>query len=142
MVSNVFRRRISFQSTLTLNTSPATSDLSCSSSEDEVQSIRCKSCFIEFGTKKSFKQHNCNFRFDDQFFLRSNIVPVILKRPKNWKETLAIIGQLSLEDQVKLCRLQHWCLPSLYPFVFPHQLRAGKQGGKVPVIESMTAGKR
>ena len=62
----------------------------------------------------------------------------MLTRPKNWRETKAIITQLCKEDIIKLCILQDWSLPNFYPFVFPHQIRSGRTGS-VPLLEEMTA---
>ena len=102
---------------------------------------QCEFCLAFFKSARSLKnEHKCIFRPDYQFFKVNGIHPVILTRPKNWEETLKILNQLSKEDIVKICILQNWCLPSYYPFVFPHQIRSGRTGN-VPILDTMTASK-
>ena len=61
------------------------------------------------------------FRPDEHFFKSNDIIPQELVLTKNWEQTIKILGQLCKEDIVELCRLNKWCLPSYYPFVFHHQ---------------------
>ena len=103
-------------------------------------SLQCSFCLVSFRNKKSQYYHKCNFRPDPHYFERHSIIPAILTRPKNWEQTVKILSQLCKEDVVELCRLQNWCLPGIYPLVFPHQFRSGRLG-YIPVLDMMTASK-
>ena len=100
------------------------------------ESNQCPHCLFTFNNGISFKQHQCMFKINTDL----NTNHVVLKRPKNWKETLTIVRQLCEEDVVKLCILNNWCLPEFYPFCFPHQIRSGRTG-TIPLLETMTASK-
>ena len=100
------------------------------------ESNQCPHCLFTFNNGISFKQHQCIFKINTDL----NTNHVVLKRPKNWKETLTIVRQLCEEDVVKLCILNNWCLPEFYPFCFPHQIRSGRTG-TIPLLETMTASK-
>ena len=80
---------------------------------------QCPFCLYIFASKRYLKQHRCLFSTYNK--LCDNTSPKVLTRPKNWRETKAIITQLCKEDIIKLCILQDWSLPDFYPFVFPHQ---------------------
>ena len=107
---------------------------------DPEKSNVCPFCQYTFINPRSFLKHKCSFRVDPDFFKKNpNISPITLTKLKTWKETKKIISRLCLEDQVKLCMLNNWAIPSLYPFVFPRQVRAGSH--PVPLFETMTASK-
>ena len=122
--------------------SPTTSsDLKHQSARDE-SSLKspnqCPFCLFFFKNCTYLRKHRCLFQPNIQFFQDNGVSPLVLTRPRNWRETVKIIGQLCKADVVKLCILQNWCLPSFYPFCFPHQIRSGRIGS-IPLIEEMTA---
>ena len=108
---------------------------------DNLNTLDCPFCLFKFKNTKSFKQHNCNFRPDLHFLQIQNISPLVLNLPKDWEKTLSIISQLCKEDIVEMCRLQNWCLPGYYPFIFPHHFRSGHLG-LPPILEKLTANKQ
>ena len=84
------------------------------------------------------KQHHCTFHYNPQTCKDNNINVTVLKPPRNMKQTRDILQQLCQEDIVKLCILQNWCIPGIYPFCFPHQIRSSILGS-VPLLETYTA---
>ena len=132
---------VSPTATLTPNSSDFSSSEtdSESSCQSETETSQCPSCLVTFKNKKSLKyQHKCSFRYDPLFCRENNIIPEVLTPPNNSQQTLSILSQLCKEDLVKLCILQGWCIPSVYPFVFPRQLRSGRHG-TIPLLSSHTA---
>ena len=111
---------------------------SSASSPGVPSSFQCCFCGASFLNLKNQKRHQCIFRPDVHFFKSNAIIPQELVLPKNWEQTIKILSQLCKEDIVMLCRLNKWCLPSYYPFVFHHHHRSGNQGNP-PLIEKMTA---
>ena len=106
----------------TMTLTPNSSDFSSSETEDETSgasekySHECQTCLVNFKNKKDLKyQHKCNFRYDPLSCRSNNIFPVFLTPPKHSQETLQILSQLCSEDLVKLCMLQGWCVPNVYP---------------------------
>ena len=100
--------------------------------------MKCLTCLINFKNNKYLKKHRCKFGLDTLYCRANNISPVVLTPPKNSEETLLILSQLCKEDVVKMCILQGWFLPGVYPFCFPNQIRSG-QNGNVPLLALHTA---
>ena len=123
---------------------PNTSDISSSETDSETSvvsdsvSLICSSCLVHFKSRRCMKQHRCIFHYNPGTCKKNNINIVALKPPRNIKETRNILQQICQEDLVKLCMLQDWCIPGIYPFVFPHNIRSGSIG-PVPLLESHTA---
>ena len=125
----------------TVSLTPNSSDISSTesdSSQDNTDVNECSSCLTVFQHKRDLKRHNCRFQYNDLYCRQHGIVPVVLNLPPNSEETGDILSQLCKEDLVKLCTLQGWCLPSVYPFCFPYKQRSGRHG-TVPLFESLTA---
>ena len=125
----------------TVSLTPNSSDISSTesdSSQDNTDVNECSSCLTIFQHRRDLKRHNCRFLYNDIYCKQHGIVPVILNLPPNSKETGDILSQLCQEDIVRLCTLQGWCLPSIYPFCFLQQHRSGRHG-TVPLLESLTA---
>ena len=81
------------------------------------------------------KKHRCLFHYNPQTCKDNNINVVVLHPPKNIQQTRDILQQLCQEDLVKLCILQNWCIPGIYPFCFPHRIRSSNFGS-VPLLET------
>ena len=97
---------------------------------------KCTHCLVNFTSRRGLERHNCMFEPNDNVL--STLSYVELKRPINWRKTQAIIKQLCSEDQVRLCIINNWCLPSIYPFCFPYNYRSGRFGN-IPILKEMTA---
>jgi hypothetical protein len=107
--------------------------------ESQPRSLTCPYCQFIFHTIRSFNKHMCKFKPDENISsLWANFTPVTLIKTKTWKESKKIISGLCIEDQVKLCMLNNWAVPGLYPFVFPRQVRLGRKG-VAPLFYNMTA---
>ena len=98
----------------------------------------CQFCYYEFKDARWLKRHCCIFKPDKSVLQESCINPVVLTRPLKWKETFNIINQLCIEDQVKLCQINLWAIPSVYPLTFPGNYRTGHHGNP-PVLVEMSA---
>ena len=57
----------------------------------------------------------------------------VLRRPQNYQTTRQILEQLSVKDQVQMCKQFNWALPGIWPLVFPGQSRFP------PILAEMTA---
>ena len=61
----------------------------------------------------------------------------VLRRPPNYSQTSDILSQLTISDKIKMCRLNNWAIPKVWPLVFPGQIR---RGSVLPLIlTEMTA---
>ena len=79
--------------------------------------------------------HDCPFIVNDDLLIRTLPEPAtILKPPKNREQTRLILNSLPLVERVKLCMLQGWCEPNVYPYCFFSSWRVGIHG--VPDIFS------
>ena len=81
--------------------------------------------------------HDCPFKFHEEMLTRA-IPPTILRPPKHREGTLGILNNLPFIERLKLCRMQGWCVPDVYPFCFFAQMRIGQQGIP-PIFSSLTA---
>ena len=95
----------------------------------------CQFCYFDFKTAKNLKRHDCIFN-PDKLVLEDD--PILLTRPEAWKETLNILRQLCIEDIVKLCQINKWAIPSVYPLTFPGKFRLGHLGIP-PVLVEMSS---
>ena len=129
----------------TLTITPQSSDHSSETesdnpdnSESENNNNECRSCLFNFRNKLELKRHHCNFNYNPNYCRQNFITPVFLSPPLEVEETRNLLSQLCVEDQVRLCELQGWCLPSIYPLCFSYRQRSGRQGA-IPLLSSFTA---
>ena len=120
------------------DTSTETESDTTDHSESENDKNECHSCLFSFRNRRDLKRHHCNFHYDPIYCRQNYITPVFLSPPKKVEETRNLLSQLCVEDQVKLCRLQGWCLPSIFPLCFSYTQRSGRQG-EIPLLSSLTA---
>ena len=127
-----------------LTLTPQSSDFSSSETDSENvddsknDENECKSCLIPFKIKKDLKRHKCRFKYNPLMSRLNSISPSVLCPPQNITETRSILSQLCIEDQVRLCMLQGWCLPNIYPICFPYRQRSGRLGC-IPLLSNLTA---
>ncbi len=98
--------------------------------------FRCPYCLLVLAGRYQLNRHvlTCQFRFDPSIHnIRDYCV---LTRPPNYAQTSLILRQLTLADKIKMCRLNKWAIPNLWPLVFPRNLRPIP-----PIISEMTASK-
>lgn len=101
---------------------------------------KCKYCLREFSChaelNRHLRQNRCIFEFRPSDHNMANFC--VLRRPPNYNQTAAILSQLTITDKIRLCRLNSWAIPGLWPLVFPGNLRQRRQ---TPLIlTEMTAG--
>ena len=95
---------------------------------------RCRYCLLTFPHRYNHNRHilYCPFKFDPSV---DNIRDYcILTRPHNYEQTARILQQLTLVDKIKMCRLNRWAIPNIWPLVFPHNVRPIP-----PILSEMTA---
>ena len=100
---------------------------------------KCKYCLREFSChaelNRHLRQNRCIFEFRPSDHNIANFC--VLRRPPNYNQTAAILSQLTIKDKIRLCRLNSWAIPGLWPLVFPGNFR---QRGQTPLIlTEMTA---
>ena len=98
---------------------------------------KCQFCYFEFKNDRTLRKHNCNFNPEN--LVSGGVNTVVLTRPESWEESFTILNQLCIEDFVKLCKLNLWAIPSVYPLTFPGKYRAGSHGGIPPVLTEMSS---
>lgn len=73
--------------------------------------------------------------------LTRTIPPTILRPPKHREGTKEILNSLPYIERLKLCKMQGWCVPDVYPFCFFGNTRIGPHGIP-PIFSSLTAAQR
>ena len=100
---------------------------------------KCQYClrvyFSHAELNRHLRQARCIFEFRPS---DHNIADYcVLRRPPNYNQIAVILSQLTIMDKIKMCRLNSWAIPGLWPLVFPGNLRQRRQ---TPVIlTEMTA---
>ena len=73
--------------------------------------------------------HDCPFRVNDDLLDQTLPEPAtVLTPPKNREQSNLILNTLPLVERLKLCMLQGWCVPGLYPLCFFSSIRMGRSG--------------
>ena len=100
---------------------------------------KCKYCLWEFYShaemNRHLRQNRCIFQFRPSDHNMADYC--VLRRPPNYNQTAAILSQLTIADRVKMCRLNCWAMPGLWPLVFPGTHRQRFQTPRI--INEMTA---
>ena len=99
---------------------------------------KCHFCLHEYSSHAELNRHlrdrRCLFEFRPDHVLANFSV---LRRPPNYSQTSDILSQLTISDKIKMCRLNNWAIPKVWPLVFPGQIR---RGSVLPLIlTEMTA---
>ena len=92
---------------------------------------------LDFETR-AFNKHQCLFKYDGEHIEENRVPVTILTKPKNMEQTLPILMMLPDCDLIKLCQLQSWWIPKVYPFIFPGKFRSGARG-LPPLLKDCTA---
>ena len=84
---------------------------------------KCRYCLLTFSDRYHLNRHirNCLFKFDPS--VHNISAYCVLTRPRNYEQTSRILQHLTLSDQIKMCRLNKWAIPNIWPLVFPHNVR-------------------
>ena len=100
---------------------------------------QCRFCLYVFSDNYNANRHmneeRCVFRYRPERDIDSQYQ--ILRRPENHIQTLAILQQLPQTDRVRMCQLNSWAIPGVWPIVFPGHFRQG--GETSPILREMTA---
>ena len=81
--------------------------------------------------------HDCPFKFQEEMLNR--VVPLtVLRPPKHRDRTKEILNNLPFVERLKLCMMQAWCVPDVYPFCFFGSMRIGSHGIP-PIFSALTA---
>ena len=97
--------------------------------------LKCKFCLMIFARPSNVRDHRCPFMCNDD----TNVGDyTVLKKPENCQEIASILNQLTLGDQVRMCRLNSWAIPLLWPLVFP----GSSVARYTPILLEMTAARR
>ena len=110
------------------------------------QDTECRYCLHVFSNMREINRHirnsRCTFQYNESLHNQDDFC--VLRRPPSYNQTFAILSKLSLPDQIKLCQINNWAMPGLWPLVFPGQVRQRNQGGesRIPrILTEMTAGR-
>ena len=100
---------------------------------------KCRYCLHIFSDHNHLNQHlnrgRCTFAYRPGTHIDSEYK--ILRRPVNYTQTQVILQQLPRVDRIRMCQLNSWVMPGLWPLVFPGNLR---QSGEIPpILQEMTA---
>ena len=115
-------------------------------SPQSLDALHCSYCLHEFSNRRELNRHiqhgRCRFQYNESLHNLDDYC--VLRRPPNYNSTYAILSKLSLPDRIKMCQLNNWAMPKLWPLVFPGQIRQRNRSGEsqIPqILIEMTAGK-
>ena len=113
---------------------PARSSSVSPSQPNSPGDTKCRYCLLTLSNRYHLNRHirNCLFKFDPSVHNISDYC--VLTRPRNYEQTSRILQQLTLSDRIKMCRLNKWAIPNIWPLVFPHNVRPIP-----PILGEMTA---